>query len=179
MTWESELFDLFDDLESRAEAAFAAERDSEVAERMRAEYRSVTMASRWHACDGSDVRVQLPGAGQVLGTVLRTGKGWVLLDEGARRWLVPMAAVLGVSGLGPRSVPDEALGVVQRLGIGSPLRRLAEGGREVVVHLRDATVLRGRLGRVGADFLELADGNQQWLVSFGALAAVQSPDAGD
>ena len=46
MTWEEQLFSLLDDLEQQAEAAYDAERDVDLADRSRAEYAQVTLASR-------------------------------------------------------------------------------------------------------------------------------------
>ena len=45
-----------------------------------------------------------------------------------------------------------------RLGLGSALRRVADGGEECRVRLRDGTAYDARLGRVGADFVEVVTG---------------------
>src|SRR5688572_14496837 len=59
--WEERLFTLFDDLEQQAEAAFAAERDIEVADRALAEYAQVGMATRLMASVGREVVLRLSG----------------------------------------------------------------------------------------------------------------------
>ena len=46
MAWEEELFAYLDDLEGQAGALYAAERAPELADRSRAEYQSVTLATR-------------------------------------------------------------------------------------------------------------------------------------
>jgi hypothetical protein len=46
-----------------------------------------------------------------------------------------------------------------------------------VLHRVDGSLSRGRLGRVGADFVEVADGETRWgveTVPFASLAAVRS-----
>ena len=65
--------------------------------------------------------------------------------------------------------------VTARLGLGSVLRRLGEARAETVLHRVDGSLLRGLLGRVGADFVEVAaaDGSLD-VVPFAALAAVRS-----
>ena len=46
MGWEEELFGYLDDLEGQAAALYDAERAPELADRSRAEYQQVTLASR-------------------------------------------------------------------------------------------------------------------------------------
>lgn len=177
MSWEHDLFALFDDLEARAEAEFADERDLEVADRAAIEYREVTWASRLHASSGELLNVSVAGVGSLSGPVVRTGAGWLALEVGSRSWIVFAHAVLRVSGLGSRSLPEAAWGVAQRLGPGSPLRALAESGRAVVVHLVDGSSVRGRIERVGADFFEFAEEAEQdrrSVVPWRATAAVSS-----
>lgn len=176
MGWEEEMFTLFEDLEGRAEAEFAAERDLEVADRTVIEYRKVTWSSRLHAGVGRDLTARLDAVGTISGRLGRAGSGWFLLESGTASWVVFDHAVQWVSGLGPRSVPTAALGVAARLGVGSPLRSLAEDGRPVLWHLRDGQTLSGRVARVGADFVELVDEvGRSYLVPWSASVAVRSP----
>lgn len=179
MSWEEQMFDLFDDLEAQAEVEFAAERAYEVADRMRAEYRAVTFMSRLHASLGHEVGLTVRGVGSLRGRIARTGDGWLLLAEGPRSWLVLADAVTLVVGAAPASVPTRALPTVQRLSPASPLRRLAEEYLPVVLHTTDAATHRGRVGRVGADFVELGPENglangPPMLIPWTALSAVQS-----
>lgn len=175
MSWEDELFALFDDLESQAAAAFAADREAELADRSRAEYQQVTLAGRLMATVGSEVALGVQGVGLLRGTLERVATGWVLLrTAGAQDWIVREAAVTTVAGASERAVPAVAWEAVARLGIGSALRRLAESGERCLLHLVDGGRHEGRLLRVGADFVEVHDAGRLTLVSFAALAAVQS-----
>jgi hypothetical protein len=102
--------------------------------------------------------VSLPGAGVLRGRVLDAGADWLLLDEGgAREVLVPLAAVLGFSGLGPQSaVPDEGP-VAKRLDLRWALRALARSRSGVALGLLDGSLVSGTLDRVAKDHLDLAE----------------------
>jgi hypothetical protein len=102
-------------------------------------------------------------------------KGWLLLGSSGSEWVVPLPAVTSVSGASARSVPEVAWSPVTRLGLGSALRRLSEAAEPCVVHLVDGTVHEARVGRVGADFVELAVGEDRVeLVPHAGLAAIRS-----
>jgi hypothetical protein len=177
MTWEEELFAVLDDLEQQAEALYDAERDAELADRSRAEYQQVTLASRLMASVGAPVRLDLVGLGAVAGTLDRVGAGWCLVSGHAQDWVVRLDAVAAVQGASDRSLPEVAWSPVARLGLGSALRRVADAGERCVLHLLDGTTHDALLRRVGADFVEAAVGEGRIiLVAFGALAAVQSRD---
>ena len=178
MGWEEHLFALFDDLEQQAEALFDAERDLELADRSRAEYHHVSLASRLMASLDREVVLHLVGGGTVAGTMARVGTGWCLV-RGAQDWVVRTAAVLVVGGASERSVPEVAWPAVTRLGLGSALRRVAESGERCVLQLVDGGRHEAVLRRVGADFVEAGlgeDAGRGVLVAFTALAAVQSRD---
>jgi hypothetical protein len=175
MSWEEEVFALLDDLEQQAEAAYAAERDAELADRSRAAYREVTLASRLMASVGAEVRLDVTGVGPVSGTLERVGDGWCLVAGPAQDWVVALDAVGSVAGAAERSVPEVAWSPVARLGLGSALRRIADAGERCVLHLADGTTYDGSLRRIGADFVEVAVGEGRLvLVAFPSLAAVQS-----
>lgn len=181
MAWEDEVFALLDDLESQAEAAYDAEREAELADRSRAEYASVTLASRLMASVGLPVTLRVAGVGPVAGRLARVGDGWVLLAAagrgGGQDWVVPWPAVETVQGASPRSAPELAWSPVSRLGLGSALRRLAEARRGCVVHLLDESRHEAVVRRVGRDFIEIAVGDgREVLVPFTRLAAVSSRD---
>lgn len=181
MAWEDELFALLDDLESQAEAAYDAEREAELADRSRAEYAAVTLASRLMASVDRRVTLAIAGVGPVAGRLARVSDGWLLLaaaGPGAGQdWIVPWAAVETVQGASPRSVPELAWSPVTRLGLGSALRRLADTGRACVVHLRDESRHEAVVRRVGRDFVEVVVGDgREVLVRFDHLAAVSSRD---
>ncbi len=175
---EEELFRLLEDLESRAGAEFAAEREADLADRVRAEYRDVSLLSRLRACVGREVSCQVTGVGTLAGRVNGVGPGWFEVDAEARTWLVSTAALSVLRGASSRSVPEEALRVTDRLGVGSRLRRLADADADLLVHLRDGASLRLRLLRVGADFVEARDETgQDLLLAWSAVAAVRADPA--
>lgn len=176
MGWENDLFALFDDLEGQATALYAAERDVELADRTRAEYQQVTLASRLMATLGTEATLGVLGVGPLTGTIERVADGWVLLSTGAQDWVVSLAAVATVEGASVRSVPEVAWSPLTRLRLGSALRRIAEAGERCLLHLRDGSRHEGTLRRVGEDFCELVEGEERRmiLVSFSGLAAAQS-----
>lgn len=177
MAWDEDLFALLDDLEQRAEALYEAERGAELADRSRAEYQQVTLASRLVASVDAEVRLDVLGVGVLAGTLSRVGTGWCLLSGPAQDWVVPMAAITGVRGASPRSVPEVAWSPIARLGLGAALRRVADAGAECVVHLVDGRRVDGTILRVGSDFAEVrTPAGEQVLVPFAALAAAQSRD---
>lgn len=177
MGWEDDLFALFDDLESHAEALYDSEREPELADRSRAEYRQVSLASRLMASVGSELTIEVLAVGPVAGRLDRVGAGWCLLSGAAQDWIVATSAVEVVHGAAERSVPEVAWSPLATLGLGSALRRLADSGERCVLHLRDGSAPDGVLRRVGADFVELCGaGGRVALVGFDALAAAQSRD---
>ena len=175
MSWEEDLFALLDDLEQQAEALYAADRDAELADRSRAAYGEVTLASRLMASLEAEVRLEVEGVGTVAGELERVADGWCVLRGPAQDWVVCLPAVAAVHGASERSVPELAWSPVSKLGLGSALRRLADAGERCVLHLRDAATYDAVLRRVGADFVEATVGEGRTvLVAFRALAAVQS-----
>ena len=175
MSWEDDLFALLDDLEQQAEALYDAERDADLADRSRAEYQQVTLASRLMASVGSPVRLEVVGVGQVSGELDRVASGWCLVSAGDQDWVVRLDAVTVVRGASARSVPEVAWSPVSKLGLGSALRRIAATGERCVLRLVDGTAHDAVLRRVGADFVEATVGEgTSVLVAFVNLAAVQS-----
>lgn len=177
MAWEEDVFAVLDDLESQASAAFAAERDLELADRARAEYSHVTWQSRLHASVGTHVVVELLGLGRVEGTLVRVGTGWCLLQTSSHEWVVNLSTVVAVEGASERAVPEVAWSPIVRLGLGSALRRLADAGAGCVLHGVDGAAHVAVLVRVGADFVEARVGHGRTLVvPFAAVSAVQRRD---
>lgn len=175
MTWEHELFALFDDLEGQAAAAWEADREAELADRARTEYGTVTLASRLMASRGQDVVLDLPHVGRVEGRLARVGEEWCLLSGTRQDWIVPLCAVAAVHGASERSVPEVAWSPIDRLGLRAALRRLADAGERCLLHLADGTRHEAYVHRVGADFLEARDAaGSELLVPYAGLVAVQS-----
>ncbi len=175
MPWEEELFAALDDLEQQAEALYDAERAAELADRSRAEYGAVTLASRLMASVGTEVVLGVTGVGRVAGELQRLGTGWALVHGTGSDWVVHLSAVEEVRGASARSVPEVAWSPLTRLGLGSAFRRLGETGERCLVHLRSGARAEGRVRRVGADFAEVEVAPERVeLVGFAAVAAIQS-----
>ena len=175
MTWEEQLFSLLDDLEQQAEAAYDAERDLELADRSRAAYAHVTLASRLMASLDDEVGLDVPGVGMVHGHLQRVGAGWCLLHGAGQDWVLRTDVVTLVRGASERSVPEVAWSPVARLGLGSALRRIADTRDPCVVHRIDGRRHEVVLTRVGEDCVEGAGSDGGLLLfPFGSLAAVQS-----
>ncbi|RYV50176.1 hypothetical protein [Pengzhenrongella frigida] len=175
MRWEA----LFADMEAQLEAAQAAERVVEVADLTRAELAGVELGDRLRAALGAEVRISVAGGHVVAGQLLEVAAHWLLVAEGPRRALVPLAAVAAVRGLPARSAPATGE-VARRLGLGYALRALARD-RVAVRIVADGTELAGRIERVGADHLDLATGvdggtgaAQLWAVPFVSIRVVRS-----
>lgn len=167
---DDELFGMLEDLEAQAQAAYAAEREAELRDRSASEYQRVTLGARLMASVGQELSLEVLGVGRVRGELARVARGWLVVRAGWHEWIVRHAAVASVSGASSRAVPEVAWPAVATLGLGSPLRRLADAGGECALHLLDGGRHEGVVRRVGADFLELRAG---LLIAFDALAAVQ------
>ena len=176
MSWEEELFAYLDDLEGQAAALYAGDRAPELADRSRAEYQQVTMASRLAASADLEVTLELLGVGAVTGRLDRVATGWCLLRGPGQDWVVRLDAVAAAHGLSDRAVPELAWPAVARLGLGAALRRLSDEAEPCTLHLTDGRRHDGTLLRVGADFVEVAagDAGRVVVVGFAHLAAVQS-----
>lgn len=176
MGWEEKLFELFDDLESQAQAAFDRERRAELADRERAEYATIKLAGRLMASVGRDVTLGVRGVGPLMGRLDRVANGWLLLGHDRQEWIVRIQALTSIVGASDRSVPDIAWPTIAHLGIGSALRRVADAGERCLLYSVDGTRCEGWLRRVGADFVEVMSGEpaRLVLVPYDGLAVVQS-----
>lgn len=176
---------LFDDLEGQLDAADAAELAGEVADRSRREAALVRLRDRLRASEGAELSVHVHGSAMVRGRLEGTGPDWLLLDERGTEVLVPLAAVLGVTGAGAgRSVTDDGP-VAARLDLRWALRGLARSRTGVALGLVDGSLVTGTLDRVGADHVDVAEHGrgearragavrQVRLVPLAALALVRS-----
>lgn len=177
MRWER----LWDDLGAQAHAWDRDDFDAEVDDRARVENAALTLMDRVRACSGRRLQVEVRGARQWDGTLVAHGSDWVALEAdplaGGMQVIVPTTAVLTVRGLGTRAVPVAALGpVAARVSLAMVLRRAAEGAQQVCLHLDDGRLLRGDVGRVGRDYLDVVDDDARtWSVSTGAIVGVTAP----
>lgn len=154
MRWQA----LFADLSAQLDAVERADLDAEVRDRTRREGALVRTVDRLSAVHGQQVAVTVHGAGTAHGELLDTGVDWLLLREvGAAELLVPLSAVLGVTGLSRwTGVPGEEGEVGRRLDLRWALRGVARSRAAVELGLTDGSRVDGTLDRVGADHLELA-----------------------
>jgi hypothetical protein len=177
MSWEESMFAVFDDLEQQAAGLHLVERDAEVAEMSLAEYSRVSLAERLHASLGHDLRVRLAGGHQLTGRLARSGADWLLLVEHGVEWIVRCEGVTALAGLSPRADSEETWSVADRLTVRSLLRRLATDSVTCLVRFTDDHQLRGRIGRVGQDFVELhvgeGDSRSVQVVPLHAVTALQ------
>lgn len=177
--------ELFRDLEGQADAMASAELAGEVAERTRLELSRIRLIDRLRAGEGRDVSLTVLGASVLRGTLVDCGPDWLLLvEEGGKDALVPLAAVLGIVGLDPRvSAEPGSEGVVHaRCGLGIALRALARDRAAVACTVIDGSSIGGTVERVGVDHLELAvhpageprrrSGAAPRIIPFGAIAVV-------
>jgi len=176
VAWDEDVFAVLDELEHRAEAAYDRERLPDLADRGRAAYAAITLASRLMASLDTDVALDVQGVGPVEGRLRRVAAEWCLVRGPGQDWVVRTDAVRVVRGLSDRSVPEVAWSPVAHLGFGSALRRVADTGERCVLRLRDGAAHDVVLRRVGADFVEADEGSGRLLVAFTAVAAVQSRD---
>jgi hypothetical protein len=152
--WEQ----LFADLDGQVALAQAAETAAEVADRTRREVGRLRLVDRLRAAGGAELIVRVHGGDVVTGCVADVGADWVLLaHDGARATLVPLAAVVVLSGPGPRTALPGSEGEVEaRLDLRYALRRLVRDRAAAEVRLRDGTTLTGTFDRVAADHADLA-----------------------
>lgn len=174
MAGDEELFDFLADLEAQAVALHDAERQAEVADRARTEYREVTLSGRLMASRGRDVQLSVAGLGLLSGRLARVAPDWCAVETAGAEWFVLTRAVLVVRGASERAVPERAWRRTDRLGLGSVLRRLADERVRCQVHLVDGTSVAGVPGRVGGDFVEVQESGPV-LVPLAHVGAVCAP----
>jgi hypothetical protein len=150
--------ELFADLEGQAASAEAAELAAEVADRTRREVGRLRLVDRLRAGSGASLVVRVLGGEVLTGTVADVGADWVLLEQaGTRAALVPLTAVVALSGLGSRAeLPESEGAVLSRLDLRYALRRLVRDRAVVEVVLSDGTAVSGTFDRVAADHVDLA-----------------------
>ena len=173
MSGDRELFEVLEDLEAQAESEHHRGRADELHDRARSAYHEVPLESRLMATLGAHVELTVEGMGQIAGALDRVGSQWCRVRQGQRCWIVLGHALMSARGVSSRAVPRVAWSPVDTMGVGSPLRRVADEGRPCVVHLLDGQVVEGEVERVGADFIELLlPRTERMLIPLRALAAV-------
>jgi hypothetical protein len=166
---------LFADMELQAEALQAEVREAHVAELTRAERASVHLVDRLRSGVGTSVDLLVRTGDRVGGVVLDVAAGWVLLEDGRREHLVPLAGLVSVRGASPVAAAglDSAL---RRLGLGHALRALARDRCLVRCETVGGAVV-GRVDAVGSDHVDIgiadpADGRPTGVQEAVLLAAL-------
>jgi hypothetical protein len=168
--------DVVEDLEQQAAGLHLRDRDDEVDQLGQAEYAEVDLVARLHGSLDAALRLTLLDGLRVGGRLVAAGTDFAELEDDHSDWLVRVAAIARAQGLTTRAVSEPARPVLARLRLTSMVRRVAEGGIAVRVHLVGGDRLEGVVGRVGRDFLELTSaGGEVELVPIGALTAVRTP----
>lgn len=144
---------LFEDLAAQVEQEERYERDLEIADRTRRERAQIPLLDRL-AGAAESVEVALVNGRLLEGAVAETGADWFTVAGHARRWVVPVAAVTQVAGLGPHAAARD--GLSGRVGLGQVLRALARSRVVARVEDRYGATLTGTLQTVAADHLDLA-----------------------
>ncbi len=165
-----------------ATAAVRAELDDEalLVDLARERRSVVALLDRLRDNVDAPIDLRVTAIGRLRGVLVAAAADAVVLrGHDGRRWLIPVAAVLVVTGPGDRFMSAASAGpIAARLGWRAGLRRLAEAGSDVVVHLRDASTVAGRIVTLRADHLDLllasdADaGGARVLVPLAAIVAV-------
>jgi hypothetical protein len=189
MRWDA----LFADLEAAAAGEWLRERDSEIAERTRAELARLRLVDRLRAYvdrrpsgGGRELAVRVWVAGVLRGEVTRVAQDWFVLVTRTHEWVVAVDAVVGISGLPPAArPPDSRVAVSGSLSWAAAWRVLARDRTPVQVVRRDGSTVAGTPGRVGQDFVELSDaeaevgagwsGSAYEVVPHAVVAAVRCP----
>lgn len=150
MRWDQ----LFADLEAQWEAEARRDLDSEVADRTRRERAAIGVYERLAVSVGADVRLLLRSGEVLTGSLADVGRDWLLLSADRRPVLVPLAALVAVSGIGERAGTG---GIGKRFELGFALRGLSRD--RAVVALADiaGAITTGTIDAVGADCFDLSE----------------------
>ena len=164
--------DLFNDLEGQLAAAHSAEFEASVTELTTAERASIALAARIVASLESEVALVLEGGEIVNGAVVDATVQWVLVSDGPRQHLIPVAAIASARGVSARAA--QVGPVASGLTLGHALRALARNRTRVTI-LTAGGELSGSVVSVGADHLDLeTEGALSVAVAFHQVRRVTS-----
>jgi hypothetical protein len=182
MRWDA----LFADLEAAAEGEWLRERDTEIAERTRAELARLRLVDRLAAGQRGagrglpDLLVDVLAVGALRGEIARVAEDWFVLVTSSHEWVVAVDAVVGIRGLPPTARSPQTRSAASRgLGWAAAWRVLARDRAPVQVMRRDGSAVTGTPGRVGRDYVEISDIESGTglsdLVPHAAIVAVRCP----
>ncbi|OMH27045.1 hypothetical protein BKD30_03915 [Tersicoccus phoenicis] len=153
MRWDA----LFEDLQSQWSTLQDRVRESEIAERTRLDHLGVTLAGRLRASTGRRVRVLQDDGETIDGILGFTGADWTCLRSGTLDVIVVASWCRSWEGLHRAAVPTPSA-LSDRLTLASALRGLSRDRAVVTLSLATgpgSTAVRGRIERVGRDFLDV------------------------
>ena len=150
MRWE----DLFDDLEAQWLREQRADQEALLPELVRAERAAVGWTDRVATATGQTLTIAT-AAQRISGILLDLGQDWLLVEEQRRSVLIPVVAVLGISGLPYRNRSEISRG--RRIGISTALRGIARDRSAVTVHDTSGGLTTGSIDWVGADHFDVAE----------------------
>lgn len=174
MRWDN----LFDDFEAQLASAGRLDQEAEVAELVRAEQAGIRLVDRLRGHGPAPIDLGLAAGVRVRGRLRQVADSWLVLDAPPHSFLVPLAAVVTVSGLGRAVRADEST-VRRSMSLASGLRALARD-RETVTCLVDAgrgepLPVVGTLDTVGSDYADVVPAREgdSWRARAGGAVAVQ------
>lgn len=150
---------LFADLDAQFAAQQQTEHAEEIAERLQYEIGQHTLVHRLRAARGDGVRIGFAGRDPTALVVGDVGPDWLLgVDESGPQceWLVPLAAVCWVEGLGRRVDARDLGRVWAGFDLRRALRALARERATVSVAIDDLPWQQGTFVRIYADHVDLA-----------------------
>ncbi len=150
MRWEL----LFGDLEAQMHAATHQDLEHHINELARVESSQLTLTQALRGALDRPVSLVMKTGTAFHGQLRRVEPEWVLLDEGGRSVLLPLALVQRVQGLGPqRAVKPSKIPYT----LSAALRVLARNRSALVIELdgMSSVILRGVIDQVGTDYFQL------------------------
>lgn len=185
MRWEL----LFADLEAQMHAASALDMEQRVNELARIEASQLMLSEALRGALNMRLSIVMGNGLAFHGQISKVEPQWVLLNEGDRSVILPLAKIIRIQGLGAqRAKPTSSI----HFTLPAALRVLARNRAMVVLDLDGARggAVRGVLDQVGADYvqlMQLADGvgrdagNAQGtvVIPLAALVAVASSTDND
>ena len=156
MRWEL----LFADLETQLHEASAQELERHIDELARVEASQLSLAQALRGATNKQLSLVGVTGTAFHGVLLRVEPEWLLMSEGLRQVMVPLAKIVTVHGLGMARA-DASSRIPYTLA--AALRLLAKNRSAVVLELDSArqAAVRGVLDQVGANYvqlMQLADG---------------------
>src|SRR3712207_719261 len=145
---------LFADLEAQLESEERADFEAELGDLVRAERSAVALRDRLRAQVGSTLTWHLRGQ-SMEARLLDVGSDWALLRDARGDSLLPLAALVGISGITRAAALDDGP-VARSLRLTIVLRGLARDRSPVLVTLAGGGALAGTIDRVGADHVDVA-----------------------